>query len=493
MSIQLRDKSGLLNKVAGVPEVDAILSPTSTNPVQNKSIYAALAQKVEKSVTDLVNYYDKTQTYNKAEVRQLIGAINTVTIEVVATLPVSEISSTTIYFVGPATGTNTYEEYVYVNNTWVKIGDTDIDLTQYVTSANLTTILQSYYTKSAMDSLLDSYYTKSEADAQFQATLTFDSAPTTGSTNPVTSSGIKTALDAKQDALTFDITPTANSSNPVTSAGIKAAVDDRVSWSNNTTLGAHNILPFPYVDGSSKVDNGVTFTVNADGTVLAKGTPTGGNANFTLANLANVKTFLVDGDHYILSGCPEGGGYDKYRLEYSNWVDRGYEDYGEGVTLTKFSDSYSNQKVNIRIEEGQVLPTDGLLYKPMIRLAADTDTTYAPYVMTNQQLTNVSRTWKCPRNLYSIDHSFDFTTQKVQLITGDMIAAFGPCSSQIFGTIFLDNGIQYVGQFLYMCDANLKGHISILVHSYSAGMIYHLVNRYNTDYLAEKISYTLQS
>ena len=35
-----------------------------------------------------------------------------------------------------------------------------------------------------------------------QDKLTFDSAPTAGSTNPVTSEGIKTALDEKQDTLT---------------------------------------------------------------------------------------------------------------------------------------------------------------------------------------------------------------------------------------------------------------------------------------------------
>lgn len=36
---------------------------------------------------------------------------------------------------------------------------------------------------------------------------------------------IKTALRGKQDALTFDAAPTANSANPVTSGGVKAALD----------------------------------------------------------------------------------------------------------------------------------------------------------------------------------------------------------------------------------------------------------------------------
>ena len=61
-----------------------------------------------------------------------------------------------------------------------------------------------------------------------QNILTYDSTPTAGSPNPVTSSGIKTALDGKQNTLTFDTTPTASSTKPVTSGGIKTYVDNAV-------------------------------------------------------------------------------------------------------------------------------------------------------------------------------------------------------------------------------------------------------------------------
>lgn len=64
-----------------------------------------------------------------------------------------------------------------------------------------------------------------------QNTLTFDNAPASGSTNPVTSNGVYTALGTKQNTLTFDNTPTASSTNPVTSDGIKTAVDAKVSIS----------------------------------------------------------------------------------------------------------------------------------------------------------------------------------------------------------------------------------------------------------------------
>lgn len=65
-----------------------------------------------------------------------------------------------------------------------------------------------------------------EALSGKQDTLTFDDAPTAGSTNPVTSDGVKTALDGKQDTLEFDDSPTAGSANPVTSDGILSALND---------------------------------------------------------------------------------------------------------------------------------------------------------------------------------------------------------------------------------------------------------------------------
>ena len=65
--------------------------------------------------------------------------------------------------------------------------------------------------------------------AQKQDALTFDNSPTANSTNPVTSGGIKTALDAKQDNLTVDQTPTASSANPVSSGGVYTALETKAN------------------------------------------------------------------------------------------------------------------------------------------------------------------------------------------------------------------------------------------------------------------------
>ena len=208
MSLQVRNPStGLLERVAGFNDTDTILSPTSSNPISNKSVYAALAQKIDKTVNDLINYYTKSQTYSQEEVRALIGAISTLTIEVVTQLPTQDISTTTIYFVGPTSGK--YDEYVYVNNAWVQIGDTTLDLSNYLQISDFQIAIADYYTQTEINNLLDDYYDKDAVDS---------------------------LLDTKQDTLTFDNQPIAGSSNVVTSAGIKSAIDNILITGNGGSI-----------------------------------------------------------------------------------------------------------------------------------------------------------------------------------------------------------------------------------------------------------------
>lgn len=89
---------------------------------------------ITNSVNDLINYYNKTQTYNKDEVNNLIGSVSGgISFVVVDTLPTTG-ESNKIYLVPHNHGnTDVYDEYIYVNNKWEKIGNTDIDLTNYAT------------------------------------------------------------------------------------------------------------------------------------------------------------------------------------------------------------------------------------------------------------------------------------------------------------------------------------------------------------------------
>lgn len=135
-------------------------TPTKVSDFTNDSGF------VTSTVNNLANYYLKSETYTQAQVDALIGAISTISIEVVQSLPTQDIKTNTIYLVPKQTaGTqNVYDEYIYVNNAWELIGDTEIDLSNYVTTTDLATALQDYVTSTGLSTILANYYTSSQID-----------------------------------------------------------------------------------------------------------------------------------------------------------------------------------------------------------------------------------------------------------------------------------------------------------------------------------------
>lgn len=122
--------------------------PTKVSEFTNDSGF------ITKSVTDLTDYYTKTQTYTKSEVTALIGDIKSIEIVKVASLPATG-ESNKIYLVpaDPTSASNNYIEYIWVNsdNKFEPIGDTEVDLSNYwsktelieATSAEVTALFNS--------------------------------------------------------------------------------------------------------------------------------------------------------------------------------------------------------------------------------------------------------------------------------------------------------------------------------------------------------------
>ena len=170
--------------VGGIPDTDL-----------SAALQVALASFITKAVTDLTNYYLKSDTYSKTEVDQLIAAINQFELVSVQTLPTASASTMgKLYFVpssDPQTS-NIKDEYITLavteNDTttyyWEQIGSTDINLTNYYTksqtdaaiTAALNTALASYSTtaqvgtliSTAINSALAAYATKEYVGQQVQ-------------------------------------------------------------------------------------------------------------------------------------------------------------------------------------------------------------------------------------------------------------------------------------------------------------------------------------
>lgn len=92
---------------------------------------------IDNAVNNLLNYYLKTETYTKTEVDNLIGQLETITLEVVEQLPTQDISTSTIYLLKVSDTPLSYEEYIYIagdpTGHWEIIGSTNIDLSAYWT------------------------------------------------------------------------------------------------------------------------------------------------------------------------------------------------------------------------------------------------------------------------------------------------------------------------------------------------------------------------
>lgn len=125
-----------IDNINNILKVDIMDINTFGDKTANRVVAHTIA-----TANDLANYYNKT------EINDLLGTMSSLKMEVVATLPTENISTSTIYLlpIGTATtGTssgeetttapNAYEEYLYINNTWELIGTTQVDLSGYVTT-----------------------------------------------------------------------------------------------------------------------------------------------------------------------------------------------------------------------------------------------------------------------------------------------------------------------------------------------------------------------
>ena len=137
-----------------------------------------------------------------------------------------------------------------------------------------------------------------------------------------------------------------------------------------STTGAQ-MLDIPSL--SARTSNGVTFTPNPDGAILATGTATGGNSTFYLSDRLSVPS----GDYYI-SGCPNGGDKSTYVIKgYINTSDgTSYAyayDIGDGDTLTV----KDGQTLSLAITIGNNA-SGPLVFRPMLH-AGSTLKPWEPY------------------------------------------------------------------------------------------------------------------
>ena len=123
------------------------------------------------------------------------------------------------------------------------------------------------------------------------------------------------------------------------------------------------------VTATSRTVSGITFTVNEDGSIKVNGTA----SELCTFNVASLDTSISG---MILNGCPEGGNYGSLYALYIAVNDRTVvSDIGNGATIPSLSGN--TVSANILVRAG--VTVSNLLFKPMIRLASESDATFTPY------------------------------------------------------------------------------------------------------------------
>ena len=132
-----------------------------------------------------------------------------------------------------------------------------------------------------------------------------------------------------------------------------------------------NLLPN---DTTSQTVNGVTFTLNADGSVTANGTAVSSGAVLNYLPISGQNITLQAGT-YTLSGCPSGGSSSTYKLDINDKNDTYRTDYGSGATFA-LSNALMFRGCRIVIYGG--VTVNNLVFRPQLELGS-TPTPYVPY------------------------------------------------------------------------------------------------------------------
>ena len=113
-----------------------ITVPTNNNQLTNGAGYQTSSQ-VESAITS--KGYQTASDVSSA-ISSAIAGVTQFDYSIVASLPASGVKGTIYLISNSGSGTNNYDEYIWVNNAWEKLGTLAVDLSGYVQTTDLVAI-----------------------------------------------------------------------------------------------------------------------------------------------------------------------------------------------------------------------------------------------------------------------------------------------------------------------------------------------------------------
>ena len=201
--------------------------------------------------------------------------------------------------------------------------------------------------------------------------------------------GVERKLQAEMPQVDTELSNT--STNPVQNKVITSKIQTLTNQVDdmNNVLGAKNLLP--NIGVGTSTDNGITYSKQSNGSVIANGTAT----NWAYYNLCS--KFTLDAGTYILSGKEVKAGTQIKITNADTEADviiLGGNDTEKQFTLNTKTTLHA--MLYVGVNAGTVT---NFVFYPMIRLSSITDSTYEPYSMTNQELTSYAKAQSNPNLL----------------------------------------------------------------------------------------------
>ena len=139
----------------------------------------------------------------------------------------------------------------------------------------------------------------------------------------------------------------------------------------NINILGKNLLPYPYRTNGQTVQ-GITYTVNSDGTITINGTST------ALSSFLLHSNITLKAGTYVLSGCPLNSENSYFMFCIAQGIDSPYwSDYGNTLNGTvKTFETDVELQVQIRVLQGKTV--NNILIKPQIEMRKIA-TPYEPY------------------------------------------------------------------------------------------------------------------
>lgn len=156
MSVSDKKKLDGIAEGANKTTVDSELSSTSTNPVQNKAVQAELTKKapiaspsftgtpkVPTASAGTNNTQAASTAFVTSAISTAMAGITKLDFQVVQTLPSTGVKGTFYLIVNSGRGQNVYDEYLWINNKYEKLGTREIDLSSYIKQSDMVAITNS--------------------------------------------------------------------------------------------------------------------------------------------------------------------------------------------------------------------------------------------------------------------------------------------------------------------------------------------------------------